>query len=170
MRYKSNLEEAFKKYYKGDLKKSAFKQVILSFNDECVHQLIYEGKKFSLPIINRLLKVAVRRRSTDINVIDHGASKKLKKEIEAKGLTPYKAIKDKNGNVLKDENGEPLNNGGVKWLVINTNKEFCFLDMGHNRVVRFNDGDRFKFVPVKDKRAKLSKFFKESEENKLLYE
>ncbi len=100
----------YRKYtnFINDLYKEINKQIHSGYEYKMLHGL----GTVSIKWFNR----AKFKKDGSLNLpVNWGLSNKLKKEIEDKGLTPYR----------KEENG--TDNGGVKWLVYHENdKVYCY--------------------------------------------
>lgn len=82
-------------------------------------------------------------------VVNWGESNKLKQELIDKGFTPYKAIKDEEGNIIGD-------NGGHKWLIYFTD-DYSYWWYWHKNSKTMDKGiwvknaRRYSFLPSKGK-------------------
>lgn len=94
--------------------------VLNNFN-KLISNEILKGESFNLGYRLGTIRIQKKKRYKgsekvesfdphNYKVVNWGESNKLRKEIEAKGLIPYKSIKDENGKIIG-------NNGGVEWMI-----------------------------------------------------
>jgi len=160
------IKQIHKEYRKegGDISWPTFKRILEEFNVGLSDLIVEKGHRFKVSGIGTFRIARRKRRGT--SRVDYNATRLKKKEILARGGTPYEVTeRDENGKILGD-------NGGERYLVTFTGEDYYFCwTVGHEGLIR-NNGHTYKFIPTRGKKGnkeKLSNFLRENPLAELMY-
>lgn len=156
-----DLKKLLKKEKLPFVKMNVFTYILKEYNKKMVDEVIKNGATFNLGIVGDL---KVERVYRDRPVKNWFASVQKKKELESKGLIPLKVLDH-------DEEGNPITNGGVEWLIYYDEGWYPYFNWYKGRPV-VKDFNRncpffvyFKFQPTRGEGSLVNKLYKNHNEN-----